>query len=176
MSFNSKDYFQLGTIIRSHGIKGDLVIYLDADNPSSYKKLKSVFLKDGDELKEWKIVSGRVLGQLATFHFAGIEDRNTSDLMIKKEVFLPLKMLSPLKEKQFYFHEVIGFQISDKNAGALGEVLQVHELPQHPVLAILFKGKEVLIPAVPDFIINVNRENKTIDMDLPDGLLDIYTA
>ena len=176
MSFNSKDYFQLGTIIRSHGIKGDLVIYLDADNPSSYKKLKSVFLKDGDELKEWKIVSGRVLGQLATFHFAGIEDRNTSDLMIKKEVFLPLKMLTPLKEKQFYFHEVIGFQITDMKAGALGEVTQVYELPQHPVLAIHYQNKEILIPAVPEFILHVDREKKIIEMDLPDGLLDIYIA
>ena len=176
MSFNSKDYFQLGTIIRSHGIKGDLVIYLDADNPSSYKKLEAVFLKEDGQLKEWKVASVRVQGQLATVHFNGIEDRNTSDLMIKREVFLPLKQLNPLKEKQFYFHEVIGFQITDMKAGALGEVTQVYELPQHPVLAIHYQNKEILIPAVPEFILHVDREKKIIEMDLPDGLLDIYIA
>lgn len=171
-----KDCYQLGTIIRSHGVKGDVVIYLDVDEPSGYKKIKSVFLIEGDELKEWKLNSIRISDKLATVHLNGINDRNTSDLYIKKEVFLPVELLPSLKDKQFYFHEIIGFKLVDKSKGDLGPVTNVYELPQHPVLAIQYQNQEVLIPAVPDFIIAIDRERKTIEMDLPDGLIEIYTT
>ena len=171
-----KDYFQLGSIIRSHGVRGDLVIYLDADEPNSYKSIKSLFLEESAGLKEYTITTIRINANLATVHLNGIPDRNTSDLYIKKKVFLPIQSLPPLKEKQFYFHEVIGFTLLDKNAGNLGPITNVYELPQHPVLAIEINNKEVLIPAVADFIIHVSRENKTVEMDLPDGLIDVYTS
>jgi 16S rRNA processing protein RimM len=173
---NLKDYFQLGSIVRSHGVKGDLVIYLDVDNPASYKNMKSLFIDESGELKEWKVTSCRINSNLATVHLNGIEDRNTSDLFAKKNVFLPIQTLPPLKDKQFYFHEVIGFTLSDEKAGDLGPIINVYELPQHPVLAIELNNREVLIPAVPEFIISVNREKKTVQMNLPDGLLDIYSA
>ena len=173
---NLKDYFQLGSIVRSHGVKGDLVIYLDVDEPLSYKKMKTLFIDESGELNEKKITAIRINANLATVHLEGIEDRNTSDLYIKKNVFLPIDLLPPLKERQFYFHEVIGFTLTDEKSGDLGPILNVYELPQHPVLAIKINNREVLIPAVPDFIISINRENKTVKMNLPDGLLDVYTA
>ncbi len=171
-----KDYFQLGTIVRSHGVRGDLVLYLDVDEPNSYKSMKSLFLEDSNGLKEYNITAIRINANLATVHLNGIPDRNTSDLYLKKKVFLPVKSLPPLKEKQFYFHEVIGFTLLDKKAGNLGSITNVYELPQHPVLAIELNSKEVLIPAVADFIIHINRENKTVEMDLPEGLIDVYLS
>lgn len=170
------NYFQLGKIIRSHGVKGDLVIFLDVDDPSAYKKLKSVFYKEADELKELQITSIRINAQLATVHCTGIEDRNTSNLYIKKEVLLPIDKLPKLKDDRFYFHEIIGFRLMDKNLGDLGPISNVYEMPQHPILAIIYKEREVLIPAVKDFIIEVDRNNQVIKMELPDGLIDVYLA
>jgi 16S rRNA processing protein RimM len=169
------NFFELGTIIRSHGIKGEVVIYVDADEPKRYGKLKTLFLSDGTEYIEKNIISMRINDNLATVMLEGVTDRNTSDLYIKKKVYLPVDMLPSLNEKQFYFHEVIGFTVTDLTIGSIGEITNVYELPQHPVIAVIYKGKEVLIPATSHFIIAVNRKDKVLEMDLPDGLLEVYT-
>ena len=83
-----KDYYQLGTIARPHGVKGDVIIYLDVDEPGSYKNLKSVFFKEGDVLNERTITAIKVNDKLATVHFAGVDDRNAAELILKKEIFL----------------------------------------------------------------------------------------
>ena len=64
----------------------------------------------------------------------------------------------------------------DINVGDLGPIVNIYEMPQHPILAIEYKNNEVLIPAVPDFIVKIDREKRIIEMELPEGLLEIYTA
>lgn len=167
------ELFELGTIIRSHGIKGDVVIYISMDDPSHFKKLKTVLI-NSDELKEWEITSIRFKGKEATLHLKGIDDRNTSDLFLKKKVFINKEDLPDPGEKKFYIHEIIGYMLHDETLGELGKIDDVYEMPAHPVLAITYKEKEALIPASADFILKVDRRKKTIFMNIPDGLLDVY--
>jgi 16S rRNA processing protein RimM len=166
--------FELGTIIRSHGIKGDLVIYIATEDPKHFRNLKSLLVESGSDKKEMKITSIRFKDNLATVHLEGIEDRNTSDLFLKKKVFIPQENLPEPDGKNFYFHEIIGFNIHDKTLGDIGTITDVFEMPQHAVLSIFYKDKEALIPAASDFIIKIDRKNKILLMDLPEGLLDVY--
>ncbi|MEP7264866.1 MAG: ribosome maturation factor RimM, partial [Bacteroidota bacterium] len=159
--------FELGTVTRSHGIKGELVIYITSEDPKHFRNLKSLLMESEGGTREMKITALRFKDNLATVKLEGINDRNTSDLYIKKKVYLPAEQLPEPGGKDFYFHEVIGFNIHDKTLGDIGTITDVFEMPQHPVLSIIYKEKEALIPATPDFILKIDRKNKILKMDLP---------
>ena len=107
-----------------------------------------------------------------------IDDINTVDqakALVGKELFLPLNTLPPLTGNKFYYHEVIGFKVVDATKGDIGEIFNVLELPQQAVLEIKNpQEKEILIPITDQIIKNVNRAEKTIEIDAPEGLIDIY--
>ncbi len=169
-----EDCFQLGTITRTHGKNGGLVLKLDTDRPEEYNRLESVLLEINQELVPFFIAEYQHL-KAAEF-FIAFEGMSISEArsLTGKPVYLPLTFLPKLSGKQFYFHEVIGFTVVDEAHGEIGTIKSVIERnPQH-IFLVDHKGKEVLIPATDEFIVEINRSNKTITMACPDGLLDIY--
>ena len=80
-----------------------------------------------------------------------------------------------LTGNKFYYHEVVGFKVIDATKGDIGEIFNVLELPQQAVLEIKNKQeKEILIPITDQIIKTVNRAEKIIEIDAPEGLIDIY--
>jgi 16S rRNA processing protein RimM len=156
------DYYELGTIIRTHGIKGDVVIYLDTDEPGRYKKIKSLWLDIKGTLQEFQVTKASITEKLGIFHLTGLDD------------ILPLSTLPKLKGKQFYFHEIIGFTVQDENEGLIGPLIDVYELTQHPVGEALWNEQKILFPLVSEFISSIDREEKILHMRLPEGMLDVY--
>ena len=157
-------------------LSGDVIIFLDVDDPSRYKKMKSVLLEVNDVLKEYVVTKVNVSSgeKTAIIHLHGVEDMNAAELILKTNLFQPLSMLPKLKGNAFYFHEIIGFAVTDSLLGELGIITNVHDLPQHPVGAMLYKEKEVLFPLSPETLQKIDRENKKIFVTLPDGLLEVY--
>lgn len=170
------EYFYLGKIVRTHGVKGDVMVLLDTDSPGRYKKLKHVFIETAGRLKEYSIskVSLRESDLTATIHIGGIEDMNAAELLLKHELYLPLTELPELKGKKYYFHEIIGFEVVTEEDGNIGKLENILDLPQHPVGEIIFNGKPFLFPLQEDFIEEIDRKNKVLKMRFPEGLLDIY--
>ena len=106
--------------------------------------------------------------------FDDIETLDQAKELIGSKLFLPLNNLPPLEEGQFYYHEVINFQINDQNLGELGTITQIYETGNQDLISMQFQGKEILIPLVDDFIIKIDREKNILFVNLPEGLLDIY--
>jgi 16S rRNA processing protein RimM len=84
------------------------------------------------------------------------------------------KFLPDLEEDQFYYHEISGFKIIDKSKGELGLVEAVVENPGHDLIIMGYLSKEVLIPITDNIVLLVDRDNKTVQVDLPIGLLELY--
>ena len=77
-----------------------------------------------------------------------------------------------LEETQFYFHEVIGFSVIEKNH-LLGTIQTIYDQGAQALFEIQTEQKKVLIPIHDDFIVQVDRKNKSIEVQLPEGLLDL---
>ena len=75
---------------------------------------------------------------------------------------------------KFYFHEVIGFTVVDVNFGEVGQIVHINDKAAQPLFEIDRAGTEVFIPMVDEFIKKVNRENNTIEVETPEGLIDLY--
>lgn len=166
--------FQLGYVIKTHGLKGEINVLIDADDPNEYKNLESVFVEINKKLVPFFIDRIQIRGGKA---IVKLEDLNTieqAEELKSCSLYLPLSFLPELEEGQFYYHEIIGYEVVDDTLGTVGKVKNVYELPNQDLIAIDYKGKEALIPVNDDLIGHVDHEAKTLAVSLPEGLLDIY--
>jgi 16S rRNA processing protein RimM len=168
------DFFYLGMITKTFGYKGQVIVYLDTDEPEKYKTLDAVFVKDEEEMLPYMIEDFIYKGaNQAIVQFTDV-DGETAKNLVKTELYLPLSFLPPLTGNKFYFHEVIGFDVIDKEKGNIGKCVDFIEISRQPIMQIDYKGVEILIPAVDEVFETIDRAHKTISIIAPEGLIDIY--
>ncbi|MEO5572757.1 MAG: ribosome maturation factor RimM [Bacteroidia bacterium] len=169
-----EDCFYLGKIIRTHGVKGDVMIFLDVDDPVRYKKIKSILLDVDEQLTSFTISEVSIRDNIAKVHLEGVDDMTKAEGFLKCDTYLPLSKLPKLDENHFYFHEIINFKVIDKTEGEIGIFEKVLDMPQQTIGQIKNGDKEVLIPMIPEFIERVDRNEKILYLNLPEGLTDLY--
>lgn len=169
---NKADFFQLGKITKLHGYKGAVTLFLDADDPSRYKEVDGIFLEIQGQLIPYFLTRFDLKGNKAVVEFEGVLTEEDATPLINKEAFLPLALLPPLSGKQFYFHEVMGFKLVDKQLGELGVVEDITDHPTNPLFITTYQDKETLLPMHDQFLVSVDRDKKEILLDLPEGILD----
>uniref|UniRef100_UPI0006E1FE9A ribosome maturation factor RimM n=1 Tax=Hymenobacter sp. AT01-02 TaxID=1571877 RepID=UPI0006E1FE9A len=104
----------------------------------------------------------------------GIDRVEDAEPLRNAKLWRALADLPTLEEDQFYFHDVIGYTVIDEQLGQLGTVETFYELPQQDVLAMSYKGQEVLIPVVDELILHADDAQQQLHVRLPEGLLDVY--
>ena len=171
---NKEDCFYVGTIVRNYSFKGDLLVKTDSDNIENYINLKSIFMDLDTGLVPFFIQRCQIhKSALLRIKFDQVNSESDAKLLIKKDLFLPLSFLPKLKGKKFYFHEVIGFSLIDRKKH-IGKVVRIQDQGIQSLFEIKkIDGKLALIPITDEFILEINREAKTIQVQLPDGLLDL---
>ncbi|MBR3699565.1 MAG: 16S rRNA processing protein RimM [Bacteroidales bacterium] len=170
------DCFYLGRIAKTHGIKGEVTIRLDVDDPSAYHDMKYFLLEINKVLTPFFVEKLTCSGDKV---FVKVQDINTveaASALTGKEVFLPLEMLPKLSGKQFYYHEVKGFLLIDEIHGELGPINDVIEYPTQAIIQVFKDKKEILIPILDQVIQKVDRKTKKLYIKAPDGLIDMYLA
>lgn len=172
-----EDCFYLGKIVRKHSFKGEVVIKLDTDEPELYSEMESVYVDLGNTLVPFFIEKSSLhKGNQLRTKFEDVSSEEDADAILKSDIYLPLTLLPKLEGNKFYYHEVIGFTIIDKNFGEVGVVKNINEKAAQPLFEISRDDKEVFIPMVDDFIKKVDRVNKTISVETPEGLIELYLA
>ncbi len=173
-----KDCYYLGYISKTFGYKGEVVCYLDVDDPEYYEKLESVFIHLEGKLVPFFIdkITFRPTDNEAVIAFEHVDTEEKALHICGNEMYLPLEKLPALSGNQFYFHEITGFLVIDAEKGPVGRVEQVLEFPGNPVLQLKKGNKEVLVPASDEIIEKIDREKKEIRIHAPDGLIDLYLA
>lgn len=170
-----KDCFYLGKIVRKYSFKGELLIKLDTDQPEIYKNLDAVFIFVGNSLIPFFIERSQLhKSDLLRVKFEEISTEEDAIALLKSDVYLPLELLPKLEGNKFYFHEVIGFIIKDVNFGNVGIVKGINDTTSQALFEIDRDGVEILIPINDEFIKEVDRKNKTIVVETPQGLIDLY--
>tara|TARA_B100000767_G_scaffold107684_1_gene103200 strand:- start:1058 stop:1588 length:531 start_codon:yes stop_codon:yes gene_type:complete len=171
-----EECFYLGTIVSKFSFKGEVLAKLDADNPQDYINLESVFVLQGNKLIPFFIQNAQLQkSSLLRIQFEDIDSDSEAELLIKKELYLPLTQLPDLKGNQFYYHELIDFKVKENKGKTIGYLRSVNDQTAQALFEIIDdKQRLILVPVHDDFIIKVDRENSILILDLPDGLLDIY--
>lgn len=169
-----KDCFYLGKITKKFSFKGEVLIYLDTDEPELYDEMESVFVDFNNQLVPFFIErSAPHKNDFLRVKFEDVDDEPAADELLGKEVYLPLSMLPRLEGNKFYFHEVIGFDIIDSKTGFIGKIQGVNDSTAQPLFEVRKGDKECLIPIIDQFLIEVDRSQRRIVMNLPEGFTDL---
>ncbi|MAW80603.1 MAG: 16S rRNA processing protein RimM [Parvularcula sp.] len=172
-----EDCFYLGKVVSKYSFKGEVLIKLDTDEPERYENMESVLVSLGNNLVPFFIDRCRLhKSNLLRIDFEEVKDEPTADKLIGAELYLPLTMLPPLTGNKFYFHEVIGFTLMDEVYGDIGVIESVNDSTSQDLFEVKKGDKELLIPVSDNIIIRVDRENKTIHVKTPEGLVDLYLS
>lgn len=170
-----EDCFYLGKIAKKYSFKGEVLIYLDTDEPEIYENMESVFVEFNKNLVPYFIENASLhKNDFLRVKFEDIDSEADADEIIGHKIYLPLTLLPQLEGNKFYYHEVIGFEIIDQKKGAVGIIQSINDSSAQPLFEVLHNNTELLIPMIDPFILTIDRKAKKVIMDLPDGLIDMY--
>lgn len=169
-----EDCYFLGKITRRHELQGNVFLKLDTDQPEMYNKLDSIFIE--------------INGLLVPFFVAKqswskgdtliISYKNSTEALVDqtigRDVFMPLSTLPKLSGNKFYYHEVIGFEIREEDGKTCGNIVSINDQTAQHYFILDLAGKEIIIPIIKDWILELNREEKYLKMQLPEGLMDVF--
>ncbi|RZJ36371.1 MAG: 16S rRNA processing protein RimM [Flavobacterium sp.] len=170
-----EDCFYLGKVAKKFSFKGEVLVYLDTDEPELYENMESVFVEQNKHLVPFFIEQSSLhKNDLLRVKFEDVNTEAAADEIINCPVYLPLSMLPKLEGDKFYFHEVIGFEVEDKRLGIVGRIVSVNDSSAQPLFEVKNGDTEILIPMIDQFLVAIDRKNKKVRMDLPEGLIEMY--
>ena len=170
-----EDCFYLGKIAKKFSFKGEVLIYLDTDEPDLYQDMESVFVEYNKNLIPYFISNSSLhKNDFLRVNFEDINNEAEADSILNCEVYLPLSMLPKLSGNKFYFHEVIGFEIEDIRLGVFGKIISINDSSAQPLFEVLNGNTEILVPMIDAFLVKIDRVNNKVIMDLPVGLVEMY--
>lgn len=171
---NREDCFLLGYFSKVSGRDNRMVLQMETDTPDFYRSMTGLFADLNGTLTPFFVKSARVQPPSALVVEIEDIDENLAQELVGKEVFLPLVSLPRLKGKKFYFHEVVGYRVFDKQKGELGILESIYDRASQAVFKVMHEKTEILIPVADDLIERVDHENKELHLDCPEGLIDLY--
>jgi 16S rRNA processing protein RimM len=170
-----EECFYLGKIVRKYSYKGEVVAKLDTDTPEAYQHLKSVFVEIKDHLVPLAIARSSLhKANLLRIQFQDTHTEAQAAHLVGCELYLPLTMLPKLSDRQFYFHEIIGFTVEDTHYGYIGIVYGVNDSTPQALLEVQKENKQLFIPITDHLVKKIDRNNKKIKIEAPEGLIDLY--
>ena len=170
-----QDCYYLGLIAKLHGFKGEVSLFLDVSNPEDYADLDMVFIEINNQLTPFFIESFKLKNKgFAAVKFEGVDSETDARFLQRKSLYLPAEILPELTGTSFYDHEIVGFTVIDTNFGEVGVVDEVLAYQVNPLLSIMNGKIEVLVPLIDGLVKEVNRENKTMTITAPEGLIEMY--
>ena len=163
----------LGTISRSHGLKGAFKVNtLTADIPA-LKKDEPVFIQLQGGPVPFFVEEFQVLSHSkAMFKLNGVDGIEKAEQLVGNEILLEKDQFqSPDEEAD---SELLGFEVIDEAFGSVGVMCGVMDTPQHPILEVEAGDKTALIPWVEEIVLEVDSEKRQIRIKAPEGLIDLY--
>ena len=168
------EYLTLGKIIDSFGLDGTLKVFSSTQNQKiRYKKGNKVFIynPNTEERVEDKAVRYRSSGQIDYVKLEGINNPEDAKKLKGFELHV-IKDNSDLEVGYYFYSDLIGCKVVDSSNNLLGEVSNVEEFPAQITLRVKRKGnKDFFVPFLKQFIVNVDIENKTIMINVLEGML-----
>ena len=167
-----QQYFEIGKIVNTHGIKGDLKVIPLTDDIKRYDELEWVYIDIKGDLKKYIIEAVKYHKQNILLKLKGVDNMNEALLLKNSFIKIPRELAIKLPPNSYFICDLIGCKVIDENQKVLGRVTDVIETGSNDVYIVKSEtNKEVLIPAIKDVIMNVDIQQKIISVKLLEGLV-----
>ena len=165
-------FLAIGQVQGAHGILGELKVEILTEDPTRFGRLKRVYLgREGEEPLPRRLEAFRLHLGRALLKIEGCDDRTTAEALRGTLVQVPFEEALPLKEGEYYEHQIVGLPVWTTAGEHLGEVIEILYTGANDVYLVRAAGsQEILIPAIAGVIVEVDLEAGRMVVELPEGL------
>ncbi len=177
------DLLQVGAIASTHGVRGEVKVFPMTDDVNRFKKLKKIFLDNGEKYLELDVAQVRFFKKMVILKFKGIDSINDVEKYKGKGLFVTRDQAVKCEKGEYFIADLIGIEVSTEEGTLLGELKDVLQTgandvyivkisPDSPYAAqVADKNQELLLPAIRDCVRKVDIEGRKIEVCLMPGLL-----
>ena len=168
-----EDKLQVGVITSTHGVRGEVKVFPTTDDPNRFKRLKEGILDTGKEELVLEIEGVKFFKQFVILKFKGFDNINDIEKYRQKSLYVTRKNAVRLRRDEYFIADLIGLKVLDEQEEQIGILKDVMETGANDVYIIdMTDGRELLLPAIKQCILNVDVENGFIQVHILEGLLD----
>lgn len=168
-----EDFFQVGIITATHGVNGEVKVFPTTDDPKRFKRLKEVLLDTGKERFPLRIESVKFFKQFVILKFQDINNINDVERYRKCPLLVSRENAVRLGRDEYFVADLEGLQVRDEDGAPIGTLKSVLETGANDVYVIaLSDGRELLLPAIKQCVLEVDVEAGFIRIHILEGLLD----
>lgn len=164
-------YLVVGFLQRAHGVHGEMIMDLHTDFPERLRSGRKLFV--GEDHKGMTLAGTRPHAKGMLVKFKGMDTPEDAGKLRNQWVYVKAADVPPLPKGQIYQHELFGYQVLDENDQQLGELVEIIETGANNVYVVRNQaGKELLLPAIPSVILELDPARRLMRVHLLEGLVD----
>lgn len=167
------EYFEIGLISNTHGLKGELKVRPYTENAKRFEEIKKVLIKKDDKnFDEYEVQSVRYQKDIVLLKLKEIDDIEQAEKLKGQNLIIPREEAKELEQNEFFIADLIGCDVY-VNDEQIGKLVDVFTAGASDVYVVKREGKkDLLLPALESVIKNIDLENKRIEVEIPRGLDD----
>ena len=167
-----QEYFEIGQIVNTFGIKGVVKVNYFTDDPLEFEKLKTILVEKNKKLLEFEIEEAKLHKNQVLLKLKGINDINEAEKYKGCYIKLPRGKAKKLPENTYFIADLIGIDVFTDNGELLGKVDDIYNSGSADIYVIKNElGKQILLPGIKEVIKEIDVDNEKIIVHLIDGLI-----
>jgi 16S rRNA processing protein RimM len=168
-----KEYFEIGQIVNTSGLKGFLKIKPFTDDIKRFNKLTTIYISINNELQEFQIEEVKYIKNMVLLKLKGIDTIEEAEKYKNYYIQINKKDAPELKKDSYFIADIENCDVYEQDTNKyLGKIIEVFSTGSNDVYVVKNdKGKQILLPAIKEVIKNVDVENKKIIVKLLEGLI-----
>lgn len=169
-----ENLLRVGVITSTHGVRGEVKVFPTTDDMNRFKKLKTVILDTGKEHKTLNVEQVKFFKNMVILKFKGFDNINDVEMWRQKDLLITRDQAVKLEPDENFIVDLIGLTVMTDEGEKLGVMQDVLQTGANDVYIVkTAAGKEILLPAIKDCILNVDLEKGEMLVHVLDGLLDL---
>ena len=164
----------IGKIMSTHGVHGQLRVFLFSGEFSSISGLDSVILQGPNrEVETFQVAAAVQHGKKFLLTLQNLDDVNKVLNLVGRELYVKPEQLPALPEGEYYWRDLVGLRVETDQGRMLGVISEIFATGSNDVYVVKGDNRDYLIPALEDVVFEVNLEQGFMKVRPPDGLLDL---
>ena len=170
---NKDEMLRVGVFTSTHGVKGEIKVYPTTDDPGRFEELTHVWLDTPKELKKLSVSSVKYFKGMVILGFEEIHDINEIEPYRGCDLLITRDQAVPLEENEVFIYDILGAQVVDEEDRPVGVLEEILSTGANDVYVVKRQGKkELLLPSIPQCILDVDVEKKLVRVHVLPGLED----
>lgn len=166
-------YLRVGVISSTHGLKGEVKVFPTTDDVSRFEDLEHVMLDTGKEYKRLTVTQVKYFKNQVILKFKEFNDINDIEKYRGCDLLVSREDAVPLEDNENFIVDLIGLQVKTEDGATFGTLTDVLQTGANDVYVVeTLEGREVLLPAIPSCILDVDLDAGVMQIHLLEGLLD----